>query len=113
MAGGGQRRPRRAARAVPWGGEAAAGEAAAAAGVPAITTAGIYPGVSNVMAAHMISLARGEYDKDFKYLDAPTEGEIKAQRVLYSYYTAGSGGAGPTILNTTFLLAGEDVVAYK
>ena len=87
--------------------------AAAAAGVPAITTAGIYPGVSNVMAAHMISLARGEYDKDFKYLDAPTEGEIKAQRVLYSYYTAGSGGAGPTILNTTFLLAGEDVVAYK
>lgn len=32
MAGGGQRRPRRAARAVPWGGEAAAGEAAAAAG---------------------------------------------------------------------------------
>jgi hypothetical protein len=32
MAGGGQRRPRRAARAVPWGGEAAAGDAAAAAG---------------------------------------------------------------------------------
>ena len=33
-------------------------EAARAAGVAAITTAGIYPGTSNVMAAHMISLAR-------------------------------------------------------
>ena len=33
-------------------------EKARAAGVPAITTAGIYPGTSNVMAAHMISLAR-------------------------------------------------------
>jgi len=26
--------------------------------VPAITTAGIYPGTSNVMAAHLVSLAR-------------------------------------------------------
>ncbi|GIL68555.1 hypothetical protein Vafri_21811 [Volvox africanus] len=31
----------------------------------------------------------------------------------YSYYTAGSGGAGPTILETSFLLAGEEVVVYK
>lgn len=86
---------------------------AAAAGVPAITTAGIYPGVSNVMAAHMISMARGEYAEDFSYVDSPPEGAPQPQRVLYSYFTAGSGGAGPTILNTTFLLAGEEVVAYK
>lgn len=86
---------------------------AQAAGVPAITTGGIYPGVSNVMAAHMISIARGEYNEDFSYADAPAPSAPKPQRVLYSYYTAGSGGAGPTILNTTFLLAGEDVVAYK
>ena len=33
-------------------------EQAKAAGVPAITTAGIYPGTSNVMAAHLVSLAR-------------------------------------------------------
>ena len=33
-------------------------EKARSAGVPAITTAGIYPGTSNVMAAHMISIAR-------------------------------------------------------
>jgi hypothetical protein len=33
-------------------------EQAARAGVPAITSAGIYPGTSNVMAAHMVSIAR-------------------------------------------------------
>lgn len=38
-------------------------EKAKAAGVPAITTAGIYPGVSNIMAAHMVSCARKECDK--------------------------------------------------
>jgi hypothetical protein len=31
----------------------------------------------------------------------------------YSYYTAGSGGAGPTILETSFLLAGEQCTVYK
>lgn len=31
----------------------------------------------------------------------------------YSYYTAGSGGAGPTILETSFLLAGEKCTVYK
>lgn len=86
---------------------------AAAAGVPAITTGGIYPGVSNVMAAHMISMARKEYTDDFKYVDQAPVDAPQPTRVLYSYFTAGSGGAGPTILNTTFLLAGEDVVAFK
>jgi saccharopine dehydrogenase-like NADP-dependent oxidoreductase len=86
---------------------------AEAAGVPAITTAGIYPGVSNVMAAHMISLAGKEYDEGFNYIASPPADAPRPSRVLYSYYTAGSGGAGPTILNTTFLLAGEEVVAYK
>lgn len=31
----------------------------------------------------------------------------------YSYYTAGSGGAGPTILATSYLLLGEEVEAYQ
>lgn len=35
-----------------------AGSRAMDAGVPAITTTGIYPGTSNIMAAHMISIAR-------------------------------------------------------
>jgi hypothetical protein len=31
----------------------------------------------------------------------------------FFYYTAGTGGAGPTILTTSFLLLGEDVIAYN
>ncbi|KAK9860398.1 hypothetical protein WJX84_011416 [Apatococcus fuscideae] len=109
-------------------------EQAKAAGVPAITTAGIYPGVSNVMAAHMVSTARKECDKAGRYIGklsgvhnsrdhatsqsrsdpAEWDDRVAAEptRCLYSYFTAGSGGAGPTILETSFLLAGEDVEAY-
>ncbi|GJN13839.1 hypothetical protein PR202_gb00587 [Eleusine coracana subsp. coracana] len=75
-------------------------EQAKAAGVPAITTAGIYPGVSNVMAAELVRAARSESD-------------CEPERLRFFYYTAGSGGAGPTILATSFLLLGEDVVAYN
>ena len=53
---------------------------AMAAGVPAIISAGIYPGTSNVMAAHIISMARNEYDKtdedNWKYR-VPPQGERK------------------------------------
>lgn len=38
---------------------------------------------------------------------------IEPSFLRYSYYTAGSGGAGPTILETSFLLAGEPVTVYK
>ncbi|KAF5184739.1 Saccharopine dehydrogenase [Thalictrum thalictroides] len=75
-------------------------EKAVAANIPAITTAGIYPGVSNVMAAELVRSARAE-----------NMGE--PQRLRFSYYTAGTGGAGPTILATSFLLLGEEVVAYN
>ncbi|XP_031272467.1 uncharacterized protein LOC116130926 [Pistacia vera] len=73
---------------------------AIAANVPAITTGGIYPGVSNVMAAELVRAARDE-----------SKGE--PERLRFSYYTAGTGGAGPTILATSFLLLGEEVVAYS
>ncbi|KAG2622920.1 uncharacterized protein LOC120696663 [Panicum virgatum] len=75
-------------------------EQAKSAGVPAITTAGIYPGVSNVMAAELVDAARSENDGE-------------PERLRFFYYTAGSGGAGPTILTTSFLLLGEDVIAYN
>lgn len=42
-------------------------EKAKAAGVPAIVSGGIYPGTSNVMAAHIISIARAEYDDNWNY----------------------------------------------
>ncbi|KAF2906585.1 hypothetical protein DAI22_12g029100 [Oryza sativa Japonica Group] len=69
-------------------------------GIPAITTAGIYPGVSNVMAAELVHAARSE-----------NAGE--PERLRFFYYTAGTGGAGPTILTTSFLLLAEDVIAYN
>lgn len=40
-------------------------------------------------------------------------GGIEPKWLRYSYFTAGSGGAGPTILETSLLLAGEEVVVYK
>ncbi|XP_071709356.1 uncharacterized protein [Rutidosis leptorrhynchoides] len=73
---------------------------ALAAKVPAITTGGIYPGVSNVMAAELVRVAKGE-----------NKGE--PERLRFYYYTAGTGGAGPTILATSFLLLGEEVIAYN
>ncbi|XP_059430403.1 uncharacterized protein LOC132164012 isoform X1 [Corylus avellana] len=73
---------------------------AVAANVPAITTGGIYPGVSNVMAAELVRVSRNE-------------SEAEPERLRFYYYTAGSGGAGPTILATSFLLLGEEVVAYN
>uniref|UniRef100_A0A5B7AYT3 Saccharopine dehydrogenase NADP binding domain-containing protein n=1 Tax=Davidia involucrata TaxID=16924 RepID=A0A5B7AYT3_DAVIN len=73
---------------------------ALAANIPAITTGGIYPGVSSVMAAELVRAAR-------------SESKGVPERLRFYYYTAGSGGAGPTILATSFLLLGEEVVAYN
>jgi saccharopine dehydrogenase-like NADP-dependent oxidoreductase len=42
-------------------------EAARSAGMPAIISGGIYPGTSNVMAAHIIGIARKEYDENWNY----------------------------------------------
>lgn len=93
-------------------------EKAMNAGVPCITTAGIYPGVSNVMAAHMVAINRGDYSDDSftTYRDQDQVEEVTGvhpKRILYSYFTAGSGGAGPTILETSLLLAGEDCKVYR
>tara|TARA_B110000977_G_scaffold130957_1_gene166908 strand:- start:37638 stop:39086 length:1449 start_codon:yes stop_codon:yes gene_type:complete len=78
-------------------------EAAKQKGVPCITTAGVYPGVSNLMAADMIAANR-EAGED---LDAEVE------YVLYSYFCAGSGGVGDTILATSYMLCGEDVECWE
>ncbi len=46
------------------------------------------------------------------YTESNSIEPVEPRRVLYSYYTAGSGGVGPTILETSLLLAGEPVVVY-
>jgi saccharopine dehydrogenase-like NADP-dependent oxidoreductase len=77
--------------------------AAAAAGVRAVICGGLFPGVSNVMAAQIVRA-------DAAASDAPP---APPKRVAYYYFTAGSGGAGTTILATSFLLCGEDALAFK
>lgn len=46
------------------------------------------------------------------YTENSTVQPVEPKRVLYSYYTAGSGGVGPTILETSLLLAGTPVTVY-
>ena len=54
-----------------------------------------------------------EYDDEGNYRETPGPGAIEPERLRFSYYTAGSGGVGPTIMATSMLLAGEPVVAFK
>lgn len=61
------------------------GETAAAAGVTAVVSTGIFPGISNSMVRLGI------------------EALDQAESVHLSYVVAGSGGAGPTVMRTTFL----------
>jgi saccharopine dehydrogenase-like NADP-dependent oxidoreductase len=60
-------------------------DAAANKGVSAIVNTGIFPGISNSMVRH-----------DVEQLD-------ETQRIHLSYVVAGSGGAGVTVMRTTFL----------
>lgn len=60
-------------------------DAAAQKGVTAIVNTGIFPGISNSMVRH-----------DVEQLD-------QAERIHLSYVVAGSGGAGVTVMRTTFL----------
>jgi len=59
--------------------------AAESAGITAVVNTGIFPGISNSMVR-----------QDVEQLD-------KAERIHLSYVVAGSGGAGVTVMRTTFL----------
>lgn len=70
---------------------------AQATGGSAIISVGIWPGGSSLLAQKVIDLAGGLSTVD---------------KVRFSFFTAGSGGAGPTILTATFLILGENVLTY-
>ncbi|CAI5499892.1 unnamed protein product [Closterium sp. Naga37s-1] len=88
--------------------------AAVAAGVPAITTAGIYPGVSNLMAAELVRLT-GEEGARMEEQQGQQQAALglRPKSLRFSYFTAGTGGTGPTILTTSLLLLGEPATAFK
>ncbi len=64
----------------------------------AIMSTGIWPGGSSLLAQNLI--------KKLKSSNADID------KVVFSFFTAGSGGAGETILTATFLLLGENVLTY-
>ena len=66
-------------------------------GGSAIISTGIWPGGSSIFAQEVISRAGGASNVD---------------KVVFSFFTAGSGNAGPTILTATFLILGENVLTY-
>ena len=70
---------------------------AAAAGIPAVVSCGIWPGVSALMAARAVERLGGSE---------------ACERVELSFFTAGTGGAGPTIVSATFLLLASRVLNY-
>ena len=70
---------------------------AAAAGIPALVSCGIWPGVSALMAAEAVQQLGGP--------------EV-CERLELSFFTAGTGGAGPTIVSATFLLLATRVLTF-
>ena len=75
-------------------------KAAAGAGIAAVTTCGIYPGLSNIMAASLVRMHKEE------------TGEVPST-IEFAYFTAGTGGVGPTILEAMFLLMAKDALVYE
>ncbi len=63
-------------------------------GVAAMVNGGIFPGYSNIMAGEMIERGGG------------------AKKVEFLYFIAGTGGAGPTVMSSTFLLTGVPAIEY-
>eukprot|EP01040_Poterioochromonas_malhamensis_P012900 gene12900-14135_t len=64
----------------------------------AVISTGIWPGVSSILAKEVSDQLKSQNEK--------------IDRLEFSFFTAGSGGAGPTILTATFLILGENVLTY-
>jgi len=88
--------------------------------VPCIISCGIWPGVSALMAKEgaesLASKLRSSYCNDEEGTAAGDEStkETKAEieSIDYSFFTAGTGNAGPTIVSATFLLLATPVITF-
>ena len=70
---------------------------ASSAAAPCVVSCGIWPGVSALMAAKAVEKLGGKG---------------ACERLEFSFFTAGTGGAGPTIVSATFLLLATKVARY-
>jgi hypothetical protein len=87
-------------------------------GITAVVSSGIWPGVSALMAANAVEkLEEQEQEEDDNENDdsssAKNSNNNKAETIDFSFFTAGTGNAGPTIVSATFLLLATPVIAYR
>ena len=81
------------------------------ANVPCVVSCGIWPGVSALMAAEGVS----RLDEMMYGRDGDGDGDgggVEVESVDYSFFTAGTGNAGPTIVSATFLLLATEALTY-
>ena len=71
--------------------------------VPCIVSTGCWPGVSSLMAKQLVDLHLKQNQNN-----SPSDLTMK-----YSFFTAGSGGAGSTLLVATFLILSEKALAIR
>lgn len=69
----------------------------------AVVSGGIWPGVSALMAAEAVELLRQGRD---------TDGPAPEEDLTLSFFTAGTGNAGATIVSATFLLLAQTALTY-
>ncbi|KAL7547023.1 hypothetical protein ACHAWF_010339, partial [Thalassiosira exigua] len=80
-------------------------EKARDAGVPAVVSCGIWPGVSALMAAEGVAQLKAS-------AKGSSEEEVEIESIDYSFFTAGTGNAGPTIVSATFLLLATPAITF-
>ncbi|KXS16195.1 hypothetical protein M427DRAFT_69517 [Gonapodya prolifera JEL478] len=68
------------------------------AGVPCVTTGGLFPGLSNVIAKELIE---------------EVGGNEKCKTVEFDYWVAGTGGLGTTVLTTSFMILRIPATNYR
>jgi saccharopine dehydrogenase-like NADP-dependent oxidoreductase len=76
---------------------------AEASSVPCIVSTGCWPGVSSLMAKQVASLLLNQYPQY----------TAKDLSLKYCFFTAGSGGAGSTLLVATFLILAEQALTIQ
>jgi len=81
------------------------------AGMTAIVSAGIWPGASALMAAKAVERLR-QIAIDKKGQAATEDGANTKEKLDLSFFTAGTGNAGATIVSATFLLLAQKALTF-
>ena len=91
------------------------------AGIPCIVSCGIWPGVSALMAAEGVSQLASKFAEAATAVNLLVDvveekggggDNMEVESIDYSFFTAGTGNAGPTIVSATFLLLATQALTY-